>query len=127
MKNILVVDDDTISRFMIRKALDKKQRYFRLYTATSGKEAHMTVMNFYKKFKKLPDLIMMSVDSSVASANEFVQLINKQSLPEQWHVQIMVMSPPIDAHYPLLANEQPTLRFFPKPINSETLRKILAL
>ncbi len=127
MKNILVIDDNTISRFLIRKALEKKQRYFKLYITTSGKEAQQAVIDFYRKFKKLPDLIMISVDSSLASVLEFVQLINKQNLPEQWHRSIMVMSTPVNAHYPLLANEQPTFHFFPKPINSETLRKILSI
>jgi len=112
---------------MIRKALEKKQRYFKLYIATSGKEAQQAVVDFYRKFKKLPDLIMISVDSSVASVYEFIQLINKQNLPEQWYMNIMVMSPPVNAHYPLREDELPTLRFFPKPINSETLRKILSL
>src|SRR6478752_1627029 len=119
MKNILVIDDDTISRFLIRRALEKKQRYFKLYITTSGIEAQHAVIDFYKKFKKLPDLIMISVDSSVASAYEFVQLINKQNLPEHWHMNIMVMYTSVNAHYPLQEGELATLRFFPKPINSE--------
>ncbi len=73
INTLCVIDDDDVSQFMVRKAVEHSQRVARLIFFANGEEALHTIRDHRDQPDALPDLIFLDINMPVMDGWEFLE------------------------------------------------------
>ncbi len=112
MKNVLVVDDDRVTRHLLRTVLE--QGGYRITTAASGEEA-------LEEARKGPDLILLDVWLPGMSGLEVLERLRGEGL----RPRVVVMTSDDTPETMLQALRGQALRYVAKPIDRDNLLELV--
>jgi len=91
MKNVLLVDDDSICNLLSTRAL-KDMGFNEIHTAQNGKQAIDMINDHTGGAYRLPDLLFLDLNMPVMNGFEFLDAFNKLQLPDKDKMKIIVLS-----------------------------------
>ncbi len=119
MKNVLLIDDDTVSNFVNKKNLQLTGLVDKIETATNGREALSMFDGYYKSGNPLPDFIFLDINMPIMDGFEFLELYNKLQFPSKENIQIIMMSSSENDRDVVKAKNNGVLRYIFKPLTQK--------
>jgi len=124
MRNILLVDDDTVCTFVSSKLLEKIGNV-NVRIAANGEDALALFEQYYAHFNLTPDIILLDLNMPVMDGFEFLEHFAAYNIPNKETIRIIVLTSsqnPDDVHR---AKQLGVNRFLTKPLLEKDLREIL--
>ena len=125
MKNILLVDDDSIFNFLNSKMLEKTGLANEVHTALNGKQAIDLLNSYYMKASSLPDIILLDLNMPVMDGFEFLEAFKKINTPNKEKVNIVIVTSSQDPNDIAKAKKMGITQYLTKPISEKSLRAAL--
>ena len=125
MKNILLVDDDSIFNFLNSKMLEKTGLANEVHTALNGKQAIDLLNSYYMKASSLPDIILLDLNMPVMDGFEFLEVFKKINTPNKEKVNIVIVTSSQDPNDIAKAKKMGITQYLTKPISEKSLRAAL--
>ena len=126
MKNVLLVDDDTIFNYMNSKLLERSGKAKDVHVAWNGKQALDLFNEYFQGSKALPDIIFLDLSMPVMDGFQFLEAFRKLPVPGKEEVRIVVLSSSLDARDIDKAKQLGVFRFLNKPLREEALTEVMA-
>lgn len=120
---ILIVDDDDITRFLMKRVIKGVDQENQIITATNGEEA-LSVLNKSCSANNCPDLVLLDINMPVMNGFEFLQELQNSTLAT-WDMKIAILTSsnnPLDC---LMAQEYPILAFIEKPLTEDKFKSVM--
>ena len=118
-----LIDDDQIFVFVLKKLLQKSQRFDNVETIINGLEAIEILKSAYDSPEGLPDIIFLDLNMPVLDGWQFLDEVEK--LPFKDQLKIYIISSSIDSKEIEKAKEYKSVKsFVSKPVNLEWLLNI---
>ncbi|SRR5258705_2361055 len=127
MKNVLLVDDDSIFNFLNKEILLRMGLVNDIHTALNGKQAIDLFNDYYGGSKPLPDLILLDLNMPIMDGFGFLEAFRKLDLPDKDQVKIVVVTSSNSQDDVRRANDLGVSQYLTKPLEEHTLRKALEL
>jgi len=125
VKRILIVDDNDVDRFILRKNLIKVLPAKEIAEAESGEKAMEILTNSATSKNPLPELIFLDVNMSPMTGLEFLDDFEKLSTTYKNNCRIiMVCSTEIEKQKKEALNHPHVAGYYMKPLEVETLMRI---
>lgn len=125
MKNVLLVDDDSICNFLSTKLLQQAGIADEINVAVNCREALDLLSNHYSGTAKLPDVILLDLNMPVMDGFGFLEAFNRLNLPRKEDVSVVIVSSSQNADDMLRAKEMGITRYLTKPLSRESLLSAL--
>lgn len=125
MKNILLVDDDSIFNFLNSKMLEKTGLVNEVHTALNGKQAIDLLNSYYMKASSLPDVILLDLNMPVMDGFEFLEAFKRINTPHKEKVNIVIVTSSQDPNDLARAKKMGITQYLTKPVSEKTLRAAL--
>ncbi|WP_338376637.1 response regulator [uncultured Flavobacterium sp.] len=125
-KSIWIVDDDAIFKIIIKKLIQKSEKFDNVETFSNGEEALLSLNNIIDKNERLPDVILLDIEMPIMDGWTFMAEIdvNKQKFENQ-NISIYISSSSIAQEDQIKADKNPYIKgFLTKPIALDNLIKI---
>ena len=124
-KKIMIVDDDPIDRFILRRSLVKEKFAFEIIEAVDGVEALEILTNYSVNRIEIPELIFVDVNMPVLNGFGFLNAIHQLSLEYKNRCRIIVVTPYKNEFEKKKAFLYPNVvGYFEKPLNDEALLEL---
>lgn len=125
--SVLVVDDDTIFHFLMKKMLLRLgiMPDF-IQTACSGKEALDKLTEFQHLNIPLPDIILLDLNMPMMGGFEFLEMSRKQLANDFGKAKVVIISSSLDPRDSDRALQLGADRFLVKPVSEHDLKNALA-
>lgn len=122
--NLLVIDDDDINIFIIKKIVEKSELNINMVAKGNGKQAIDYLSNTISEQQPLPDLILIDINMPVMNGWEFVEAY--QSLPIAQHVDLYILSSSVYENDIEKTKSYTTIKgFISKPLSIERLTELI--
>lgn len=121
LRNVLLVDDNSVSNFLSRRTLEVMRVANEIHVATNGEEALNLFNDYFQGTKHPPDVILLDLNMPVMDGFTFLEAFQRLTLPQKNHVKIIVVSTSFhkkDIARALLLGAH---HYLTKPLNAETL------
>jgi len=92
MKNVLLVDDDSVFNFLNTKTLERMGIARDIQTAMNGEQAMDLFNGYYKGAGCLPDIVLLDLNMPIMNGFEFLEAFNRLDLPNKEQVRIIIVS-----------------------------------
>lgn len=125
MKNVLLVDDDSIFNFLSTKLLERSGIAGEIHTAENGKQALDLLNNYYAGTTSLPDVILLDLNMPVMDGFSFLEAFNRLKFPRKEKVSIVIVTSSRDARDMARAKQMGVTHYLTKPVTEESLRQAL--
>lgn len=125
MKNILLVDDDSIFNFLSTKLLQRSGIAGEIHTAENGKQALDLLNSYYAGNTSLPDVILLDLNMPVMDGFSFLEAFKRLKFPRKEKVSIVIVTSSSDARDMARAKQMGVTHYLTKPLTEESLRKAL--
>jgi len=125
MKNILLVDDDSVCNFLTTKTLERMGLADDIHTALNGRQAIDLFNGYYKDSMSLPDIVLLDLNMPILDGFGFLEEFKRLDLANHDRVQIIVVSSSENPEDIMRAKNLGASRYIAKPLLEETLRKAL--
>ncbi len=123
-KNILIVDDDEISRLVNKTVVDSlAESRITATEAVNCFDALDLIVEQYSKYKTLPDLILLDINMPIMHAFDFMDHL--QRLRFLKYMSIIIVTTSSDPVEQARASEMGVKYFFTKPANSALLKEAI--
>ena len=125
VKRILIVDDNDMDRYILRRNVIEALPAKEIAEANSGEEAMELLTENATQMKPLPELIFLDVNMAPMSGLEFLNMFEKLSIRFKNNCRIiMVCSIDDEKQKTEAMNHAQVAGYYQKPINKETLMRI---
>jgi len=125
MKNVLIVDDDSVYNFLSTKTLEAMGFVNDIHTALNGQQALDLFGEYYSGTKHLPDFILLDLNMPIMDGFGFLEAFRRLNLPGKENVKIIIVTSSNDPKDRIRAEEFGVTQYLTKPIDEEGLRKAL--
>jgi two-component system, CitB family, response regulator MalR len=127
MKNVLIVDDDRVSRLINKKIIQSLPDFNAItYEASNGQEALDIVSNIYSNEAVLPDWVLLDLNMDIMSGFEFIQQFQGLQFSNKEKMHIVIISSSDNLQDRQRAETLGIQNFITKPITPDKLKsKIL--
>src|SRR4030095_5157188 len=124
IKRILIVDDDDVDRYILRRNIITAMPAKEIIEENSGEKA-LSLLTDKEAQKPMPELIFLDVNMSPMSGLEFLDVFDKLNQPGHNHCRIiMVCSKDDEAQKKAALRHANVAGYYLKPITPETLLRI---
>lgn len=124
MKNILLVDDDSVCNFINKKILELTGLVGDIGIAENGLEAIQLLSSYYKEML-YPDLILLDINMPVMNGFEFIREFDLMDLSFKDKIEIVIMSSS-DNRKDIEVAETLERRYMIKPLITTNILMLLA-
>ncbi len=125
LHNIIVVDDDCISLFLITKILDEQQVTKNILPFTDGISALQYLSANAHDFYKLPEVIFLDIKMPEISGWQFLQQLNNINFIEGYKPAVFIISADINIDFTMRETFPLIKGYFVKPIKTVKLITLL--
>ncbi|HEY4655847.1 MAG TPA: response regulator [Cyclobacteriaceae bacterium] len=125
MKNVLLVDDDSIFNFISTSMLKRTGMVGEIHTALNGKQALDLLNNYYMGTASLPNVILLDLNMPIMDGFSFLEAFKKISAPRKETIRIIVVTSSHDPGDRKRAEKMGISLYLTKPLTEEVLRKAL--
>ena len=122
--HLLVVDDDDINIFIIRKIVEKSGYNIALVAKSNGKQAIDYLINIQETNNPLPDLILTDINMPVMNGWDFLEAYQKLGIPTDIDLHILSSSV-YDNDFERAKNYPNVKGFISKPFSNEILVNVI--
>jgi len=125
-KSIWIVDDDAIFKIIIKKLIQKSEKFDNVETFSNGQEASQALKNVLDSNEKLPDIILLDIEMPIMDGWGFMTELNFLKSNEiAKPLSIFISSSSIAIEDKQKAKKYPNiLGYLTKPITLDDLNKI---
>lgn len=121
-RTIWVIDDDIIYKTIMKKIIQKSEKFSNTFTFSNGEEAINALKNLHKNNEALPDIILLDIDMPVMDGWGFMVEMALLKPLLQSQISIYISSSSIAIEDKLRAKNNPhILGYMSKPISLEEL------
>ena len=121
-KTIWVIDDDIIYKTIMKKIIQKSEKFSKTLTFSNGEEGINALKSLLKNNEQLPDIILLDIDMPVMDGWGFMSEIELLIPLLQRSIPIYISSSSIAIEDKLRAKNNPNiLGYMSKPISLEDL------
>ncbi len=124
MRNVLLVDDDSVCNFINKKILELTGLVGDIAIAENGLEA-LQLLNDYYQDNLFPDLILLDINMPVMNGFEFIREFDLLKRSFKSKVEIVIMSSS-DNRKDIQVAESLELRYLVKPLITDNILLLLA-
>jgi len=125
MKNVLIVDDDSVYNFLSTKLLEGMGFVNDIHTALNGQQALDLFNEYYSGTKNLPDFILLDLNMPIMDGFGFLEAFRRLDLPGKEKMKIIIVTSSNDSTDRARAKAFGVSRYLSKPITAESLRAAL--
>jgi CheY-like chemotaxis protein len=123
---LLVIDDDEINIFIIRKILDKTGFDVNTVSKNNGQQAIEYIQSIVDDEEKFPDLILVDINMPILNGWEFIEAYEKLSIT--YKVDVYMLSSSVYENDIERAKTYKSIKgFISKPLSIERLTELLKL
>lgn len=125
VRRILIVDDDDVDRFILKRNILAAMPAKEITEANSGETALNMLLEKTAQKNPVPELIFLDLNMTPMSGLEFLDLFEKMSTehPNNCSIMIITAKPDEDEKQQLM-NHQKVIGYHAKPVTAELLMKI---
>lgn len=125
-KNIWIIDDDAIYKFVIKKLIAKTDLFEEVITFSNGEEALLALNEKLDLMNQLPDVILVDIEMPLMDGWEFMSKIDDLRLKmEEKNIKIYMSSSSIAYEDKMKVDTNPDIEgYFTKPLTYDDLLKI---
>lgn len=123
---MLVIDDDEINVFIIKKLVEKTGYIVSLTAKSNGQLALDYLTALVAKGETFPHLILVDINMPLVNGWEFLEIYEKLNMPEQTHMY-MVSSSVYENDIEKAKSYQAIKGFISKPLSLGRLTELLQL
>lgn len=76
-RSVLIIDNDPACIFIQKRQIQKAKIAAEIYTASNGEEAIDFLVNYYKNYESLPEVIFSDIHMPGMNGVEFIQRLKK--------------------------------------------------
>jgi CheY-like chemotaxis protein len=127
MKNVLLVDDDSVFNFLSKEILHRMGLADDIHTALNGKQAIDLFKEYFGHSKPLPDIILLDLNMPIMDGFGFLEAFKKLDLPDKDQVKIIVVTSSNDGADIKRAKDLGVSQYLTKPLEEHSFRKALNL
>jgi CheY-like chemotaxis protein len=127
MKNVLLVDDDSIFNFLNTKILQSMGFANDIHTALNGKQAIDLFNDYYGGTKALPDIILLDLSMPIMDGFGFLEAFRRLDLPGKDNVKVIIVTSSNSADDIKRAKALGVSQYLTKPIREESLKEALMM
>ena len=121
MKKILLIEDDEVANFLLKKALETSGLASEVDSVLNGEEA-INLLNKNTVNQSIPDIILLDLNMPVMNGFEFLEAFKKLDLPHKEEVKIIIVTSSVDQRDRIKAKEMGIENYISKPISGDKLR-----
>jgi len=125
MKNVLLVDDDSVFNFLNTKTLERMGIARDIQTAMNGEQAMDLFNGYYKGAGCLPDIVLLDLNMPIMNGLECIKALRNARLHP--HMKVMMVTTEADNHFIAKALDSGADEFLMKPFTPESLREKMML
>src|SRR3990170_1867707 len=125
MKTVLLVDDDHICNFLMRKALIHLGSATEIVSVLNGQQAIDLITDYSTNSRNLPEVIFLDINMPVMDGFAFLEVYNNLELVDKQNVKIIIVSSSDNPNDKLRAQALGVKDFLLKPVNEDKLRSVL--
>jgi len=125
MERVMVIDDDTIFRFIIKKQIEKYGRFEIVHESNNGEEGIEYLQNRLNQNQELPQAIILDLDMPVMNGWEFLEAFKDIFENSEKSIPICILSSTINqADFEKAKEYTQVKEFFSKPIQENHLNAL---
>lgn len=124
LNKVLIVDDDTVARFLVQRILIRKNVSKQILTASNGEEA-LKVINQNCSGDTCPELIFLDINMPIMDGFEFLEVFQRSdysNLP----IKIVLLTSSFNPKDVERAKNYPVAAHLLKPLTEANLSNIIA-
>jgi len=125
MKNVLLVDDDSVFNFLNTKTLERMGIARDIQTAMNGEQAMDLFNGYYKGAGCLPDIVLLDLNMPIMNGFQFLEAFNRMDLPNKEQVRIIIVSSSQDKGDITRARTLGANGYLSKPLTEKSLNEAL--
>ena len=125
MKTVLLVDDDHICHFLMRKALMNLGSATEIVSVLNGQQAIDLITDYKTNSRNLPEVIFLDINMPVMDGFVFLEVYNNLELVDKQNVKIIIVSSSNDPNDKFRAQALGVKDFLFKPVDEDKLRSVL--
>ncbi|QMU30879.1 response regulator [Adhaeribacter radiodurans] len=124
LNKVLIVDDDTVARFLVERILTREKISKQILTASNGEEA-LELLKSISNHESYPDLIFLDIKMPVMDGFEFLEALQHSGLSEL-PIKIVLLTSSHNQHDVERAKNYSVAAYLIKPLVGENLSTIIA-
>ena len=124
--NILLIDDDDISSFIVNVSLQKRGVPLeKIHIALGGQKALNILTDWYATSKMVPDVILIDLNMPEMNGFEFIEAFNKLDLARTNRTRLIIVTSSDDDVDKKRAKDLGIMHFITKPVSPADICEIL--
>jgi CheY-like chemotaxis protein len=125
MKNVLLVDDDSICNFLNKKTLQSTGRVKSVETVSNGQEAIRLFQSYLDRNRPFPDIVLLDINMPIMDGFEFLEAFNEMTLPGKGKIKVIIVSSSNDRDEVTKAKSLGAWRYVNKPLSFHAALEVL--
>ncbi|MFN6944704.1 MAG: response regulator [Cytophagaceae bacterium] len=125
LKHIVVIDDDDISNFLVKRSINKECLCKSIDCFSNGQEGYEYLRKLKAENKPLPELILLDINMPVMDGYTFLENLNTLCTKTLWQERIVVVSNSITVNDQKKLNSMGFHRTILKPVNTAKIIQLL--
>jgi len=124
-KKIMIVDDDSVDRWILRRTLEKMKITETIIESQTGAEALAVITNYSAHKEELPELIFLDLHMPVLNGFEFLDALEQLSREYKNRCRIAVVSSiESESDKNKSLGYESVIGYFEKPVKEETILRM---